>query len=200
MRSRIAVGLIFSFLGCGGRLTNELGGTSSSNVDAERAAAESGSGSRKGAGHDQKAPTEETSTAPSTPPGIPSPKIPAPLQEPGLVIDGTPCDVTNETVVPLAPPGNQWFADGTAVCGGIGAVSFHLKALRDMPFPMQCGGWNQLQLLTAANDAGGSYWSENPGGACTIASGPEEGHVAFTAVIVGSAGDAHGIAYRSGAL
>ncbi len=192
MRSRTAILVILTFLGCGGRLTSELGGSSSSNVDAERAAAESGSGRQKG-----KARSEPSRSPPSS--DSDPPALPAPLAEPGLVIDAVLCDVSREKVLPVAAPGHLWQAEAMAECGGgIGIVYVFAGAHRDMPFPIECGEKASFTILRASEaDGGVSYATGNPGGACSIASGPPAGVPAVTAVVKSYAGAAHYVAYRA---
>ena len=133
--------------------------------------------------------------------------LPSPLQVAGFEVDGASCSVTGEHVTPLAAPGNQWTAEIDADCGaGIGRVSIWMKALRDVPYPIACGGWNQLTLAVWDSPGvdGGTQSSTaaNAGDRCSITSGPQldapETGIAVTAIVKGYSGsNVHTVAYRS---
>ena len=109
-------------------------------------------------------------------------------------------------MTPLAAPGNQWTAEIDADCAsGIGRVSIWMKALREVPYPIACGDWNQVNLMlwdAAGVDGGTSFTAANAGDRCSITSGPQldapETGIAFTSIVKGSSGnDVHTVAYRS---
>ncbi|OJY30593.1 MAG: hypothetical protein BGO98_28205 [Myxococcales bacterium 68-20] len=201
----LGLGIAMGIAACGGLTTaDDLGSLSSEGSrgpgdDADEQRTASGEG------------TLPASDPSESPRGLPSStsregSLPTPLIEAGFEVDGVSCAVTNEHVTPLAAPGNQWTAEIDATCGGgIGRVSLWMKALREVPYPIACGGWNQINLMfwdTSGVDAGASFTTTNSGDLCSITSGPlpnaPETGIALTALVKGSSnGAVHTLAYRA---
>ena len=86
-------------------------------------------------------------------------------------------------------------------CGALGAVSVFATGKDHLAYPQQCGTQGAIQMSVGGEgDAGWlAYATFNPGGSCTVGSGPTTGNlgqpVSLSGTVANGSGKTHTLSY-----